>query len=91
MDTFLNEMLGGESNKDARKRFRSLFDVSGRECHWVRVVPDRNQEYEARETPESKLVKVRWLNLSSLLRISHSTTGLRSFRIGTARRRVRAM
>ncbi|KAK8846624.1 hypothetical protein IAR55_005710 [Kwoniella newhampshirensis] len=40
MDSFLNEMLGGEGNKDARARFRALFD-----------------EYEARETPESKLVK----------------------------------
>ncbi|WVF70210.1 hypothetical protein IAT40_004999 [Kwoniella sp. CBS 6097] len=40
MDSFLNEMLGGEGNKDARQRFRSLWD-----------------EYEARETPESKLVK----------------------------------
>ncbi|WVQ83945.1 hypothetical protein IAT38_006089 [Cryptococcus sp. DSM 104549] len=40
MDSFLNEMLGGEGNKDARARFRSLWD-----------------EYEARETPESKLVK----------------------------------
>ncbi|KIR68720.1 hypothetical protein I314_01144 [Cryptococcus bacillisporus CA1873] len=40
MDTFLNEMLGGQGNKDARERFRSLWD-----------------EYEARETPESRLVK----------------------------------
>ncbi|WRT65169.1 uncharacterized protein IL334_002112 [Kwoniella shivajii] len=40
MDSFLNEMLGGEGNKDARRRFRSLWD-----------------EYETRETPESKLVK----------------------------------
>ncbi|WWC67529.1 uncharacterized protein I206_101437 [Kwoniella pini CBS 10737] len=40
MDSFLNEMLGGAGNKDARERFRSLWD-----------------EYEARETPESKLVK----------------------------------
>ncbi|WWD08095.1 hypothetical protein V865_006206 [Kwoniella europaea PYCC6329] len=40
MDSFLNEMLGGEGNKDARERFRSLWD-----------------EYEARVTPESKLVK----------------------------------
>ncbi|WWC87312.1 uncharacterized protein L201_002201 [Kwoniella dendrophila CBS 6074] len=40
MDSFLNEMLGGEGNKDARNRFRSLWD-----------------EYETRETPESKLVK----------------------------------
>lgn len=28
MDSFLNEMLGGEGNKDARARFRALFDVS---------------------------------------------------------------
>ena len=28
MDAFLNEMLGGEGNRDARERFRSLFDVS---------------------------------------------------------------
>lgn len=27
MDSFLNEMLGGESNKEARERFRSLWDV----------------------------------------------------------------
>ncbi|KAL7423357.1 hypothetical protein Q5752_002660 [Cryptotrichosporon argae] len=40
MDSFLNEMLGGEGNRQARERFRSLWD-----------------EYEARETPESKLVK----------------------------------
>ncbi|KAK1926617.1 hypothetical protein DB88DRAFT_482483 [Papiliotrema laurentii] len=40
MDSFLNEMLGGEGNKQARERFRSLWD-----------------EYEARQTPESKLVK----------------------------------
>ncbi|KAK4685246.1 5'-deoxynucleotidase, partial [Tremellales sp. Uapishka_1] len=40
MDSFLSEMLGGDGNKDARERFRSLWD-----------------EYEARETPESKLVK----------------------------------
>ncbi|GMK57759.1 hypothetical protein CspeluHIS016_0405930 [Cutaneotrichosporon spelunceum] len=40
MDSFLNEMLGGEGNAQARERFRSLWE-----------------EYEARETPESKLVK----------------------------------
>ncbi|WWC59039.1 uncharacterized protein I303_101585 [Kwoniella dejecticola CBS 10117] len=40
MDSFLNEMLGGRGNRDARERFRSLWD-----------------EYETRETPESKLVK----------------------------------
>ncbi|TXT13371.1 hypothetical protein VHUM_00738 [Vanrija humicola] len=40
MDSFLNEMLGGEGNRQARERFRSLWE-----------------EYEARETPESKLVK----------------------------------
>ncbi|WVN88865.1 uncharacterized protein L203_104079 [Cryptococcus depauperatus CBS 7841] len=40
MDAFLNEMLGSDGNKDARERFKSLWD-----------------EYEARETPESKLVK----------------------------------
>lgn len=28
MDSFLNEMLGGDGNKDARERFRSLWDVS---------------------------------------------------------------
>nr|ODO00917.1 hypothetical protein L204_01641 [Cryptococcus depauperatus CBS 7855] len=38
MDAFLNEMLGSDGNKDARERFKSLWD-----------------EYEARETPESKL------------------------------------
>ena len=27
MDSFLNEMLGGEGNKQARERFRSLWDV----------------------------------------------------------------
>ena len=41
MNSFLNEMLGGEGNTEARERFRSLFE-----------------EYEARETPEAKLVKV---------------------------------
>lgn len=40
MNSFLNEMLGGEGNTEARERFRSLFE-----------------EYEARETPEAKLVK----------------------------------
>ncbi|CAD6583936.1 MAG: hypothetical protein TREMPRED_003696 [Tremellales sp. Tagirdzhanova-0007] len=40
MDSFLNEMLSGAGNTDARERFRSLWD-----------------EYERRETPESKLVK----------------------------------
>ncbi|EIW68577.1 hypothetical protein TREMEDRAFT_63044 [Tremella mesenterica DSM 1558] len=40
METFLNEMLGGSGNMDARERFKSLFE-----------------EYEARQTPESKLVK----------------------------------
>lgn len=40
MDSFLDEMLGGEGNRQARERFRSLWE-----------------EYEARETPESKLVK----------------------------------
>ena len=28
MNSFLNEMLGGEGNKEARERFRSLFEVS---------------------------------------------------------------
>jgi putative hydrolase of HD superfamily len=28
MDAFLNEMLGGEGNKEAKARFRSLWDVS---------------------------------------------------------------
>jgi putative hydrolase of HD superfamily len=27
MDAFLDEMLGSEGNKDARERFRSLWDV----------------------------------------------------------------
>ncbi|EJT48852.1 hypothetical protein A1Q1_02187 [Trichosporon asahii var. asahii CBS 2479] len=40
MSAFLDEMLGGPSNAQARERFRSLWE-----------------EYEARETPESKLVK----------------------------------
>lgn len=40
IDSFLNEMLGGPSNQQARERFRALWE-----------------EYEARETPESKLVK----------------------------------
>jgi len=40
MNSFLNEMLGGEGNKQARERIRSLWE-----------------EYEARETPEAKLVK----------------------------------
>ncbi|RSH79109.1 uncharacterized protein EHS24_001147 [Apiotrichum porosum] len=40
MKSFLNEMLSGDGNAQARDRFRSL---------WY--------EYEARETPEAKLVK----------------------------------
>ncbi|ORY21463.1 HD domain-domain-containing protein [Naematelia encephala] len=40
MESFLDEMLGGEGMRDAQERFRSLWN-----------------EYEARETPESKLVK----------------------------------
>lgn len=40
MNSFLDDMLGGESNTQARQRFRAL---------WY--------EYEARETPEAKLVK----------------------------------
>lgn len=40
MSAFLDEMLGGSSNAQARERFRALWE-----------------EYEARETPESKLVK----------------------------------
>lgn len=40
MSAFLDEMLGGPSNAQARERFRSLWE-----------------EYEARETPEAKLVK----------------------------------
>lgn len=28
MDNFLDEMLGGEGNAEARRRFRSLWDVS---------------------------------------------------------------
>ncbi|GFZ49012.1 hypothetical protein JCM24511_06761 [Saitozyma sp. JCM 24511] len=40
MDSFLNEMLGGDNNRQARERFRALWE-----------------EYEARETPESKVVK----------------------------------
>ena len=55
MDSFLNEMLGGEGNRQARERFRSLWDVSRPES----PCPIADQkEYEARETPESKLVKV---------------------------------
>jgi hypothetical protein len=30
MDSFLNEMLGGPGNVDARERFRSLWNVSER-------------------------------------------------------------
>lgn len=57
MDAFLNEMLGSEGNKDARERFRSLWDV--RSFHRRSdILADNPQEYEARETPESKLVKV---------------------------------
>jgi putative hydrolase of HD superfamily len=40
MNSFLDEMLGGEGNQQARTRIRSLWE-----------------EYEARETPEAKLVK----------------------------------
>ena len=28
MDNFLEEMLGGESNREGRERFRALWDVS---------------------------------------------------------------
>lgn len=60
MDAFLNEMLGGEGNKDAKERFRSLWDVSSVLQGHVDI-----QEYEARQTPESKLVKVRLTVLSA--------------------------
>ncbi|KLT42751.1 hypothetical protein CC85DRAFT_285291 [Cutaneotrichosporon oleaginosum] len=40
IDSFLDEMLSGDGNAQARARFRALWE-----------------EYEARETPESKLVK----------------------------------
>jgi hypothetical protein len=33
MDAFLNEMLGAEGNKEAKERFRSLWDVSP--CIWA--------------------------------------------------------
>lgn len=35
MDAFLNEMLGGEGNKDAKARFRSLWDVSLATLYWA--------------------------------------------------------
>lgn len=38
MDAFLNEMLGGEGNKDARERFRSLWDVSRLSLHVCEVI-----------------------------------------------------
>jgi putative hydrolase of HD superfamily len=64
MTNFLDEMLGGEGNREARERFRGLWDVSwragaasGERCGAVIQNADV-QEYEARETPESKLVKV---------------------------------
>jgi len=33
MDSFLNEMLGGPGNKEARERFRSLWDVRSKRLH----------------------------------------------------------
>ena len=54
MDNFLDEMLGGEGNREARERFRSLWDVSYSHDRWAQLSP---QEYETRETPESRLVK----------------------------------
>lgn len=59
MDAFLNEMLGGDGNKDARDRFRSLWDVRVPPADYMKSSRAHSrQEYEARETPESKLVKV---------------------------------
>ena len=58
MDSFLNEMLGGPGNKEARERFRSLWDVRPKRLHFLFRYQLTLQEYEARETPESKLVKV---------------------------------
>lgn len=55
MDMFLTEMLGGEGNAVARDRFRALWNVSGTEGPCPNS--DISQEYEARETPESKVVK----------------------------------
>jgi putative hydrolase of HD superfamily len=57
MDAFLNEMLGGEGNKEAKARFRSLWDVSSDPPQVLSKLT--REEYEARQTPESKLVKVR--------------------------------
>lgn len=58
MDSFLNEMLGSEGNNEARERFRSLWDVSASIRTQSTELTPYEQEYEARQTPESKLVKV---------------------------------
>ena len=73
MDAFLNEMLGGPGNKDARERFRSLWDVRGPKTIPGEKPADIKQEYEARETPESKLVKVRDGPPKSLGQDAHPT------------------
>jgi putative hydrolase of HD superfamily len=61
MQSFMQEMLGGEGNKEARERIWSLWEVGNA---WLSRVPIVGadpvcfgKEYEARETPESKLVK----------------------------------
>lgn len=62
MHSFMQEMLGGEGNKEARERIWALWVVSLALFH-NHSTPDADstcrdlQEYEARETPESKLVK----------------------------------
>jgi len=60
MHSFMQEMLGGDGNKEARDRIWSLWEVS-RATHplgWSPfLIRSTLQEYEARETPESKLVK----------------------------------
>lgn len=45
MDAFLNEMLGGDGNKEAKERFRSLWDVSA-PC--LSVLTSRNTKHVRR-------------------------------------------
>lgn len=51
MDNFLQEMLGGEGNKDARERFRGLWDVSSH----VQTFRYRADEAGVRNTPNTRI------------------------------------
>ena len=48
MDAFLNEMLGGDGNKEAKERFRSLWDVSA-SCLYV--LTSRSTKHDRRQSP----------------------------------------